>query len=82
MAITLQECLDVAEEYTRLRGKTELAYSLLSVCDANDIPYMLEWMADRLVNVHGDHPRADFILNARLKAEQMRAIIAKIKLLG
>ena len=31
----------------------------------------LNWIADRLVNVHGEHPDTDFILSLRERADKI-----------
>lgn len=42
-------------------------------------PDMLEWIADRLVSVHGESPFVDFVVSLRDRANAMRKAIAKAK---
>ena len=42
-----------------------------------NLPDMLDWVADRLVNVHGENGNLDFILSLRERAHIARAAIAK-----
>ena len=42
-----------------------------------NLPDMLDWVADRLVNVHGENYNLDFILSIRERASKARAAIAK-----
>lgn len=42
-----------------------------------NLPDMLDWVADRLVNVHGENGNLDFILSLRERARMSRAAIAK-----
>ncbi len=44
-----------------------------------DTPDMLDWIADRLVAVHGENPHIDFVVSLRDRANAMRAAIAKAK---
>lgn len=40
-------------------------------------PDFLDWIADRLVNVHGESPNVDYVLSLRDRAKLGRAAIAK-----
>ena len=40
-------------------------------------PDFLEWIADRLVHVHGENPNVDYVLTLRDRAKAGRAAIAK-----
>lgn len=42
-----------------------------------NLPDMLDWVADRLVNVHGENCNLDFILSIRERANKARAAINK-----
>lgn len=42
-----------------------------------NLPDFLEWIADRLVHVHGDSPNVDFVLTCRHRAQLLRASIVK-----
>ena len=42
-----------------------------------NLPDMLDWVADRLVNVHGENCNLDFILSIRERASKARAAINK-----
>jgi hypothetical protein len=42
-----------------------------------DTPTLLDWVADRLVNVYGESPNIDFVLTLRERAKAGRAAIAK-----
>jgi hypothetical protein len=53
--------------------------ALPTLVDAGEeIPQMLDWLADRLVELHGENPHLDFILAARRLANQTRDALAKI----
>ncbi|MDX4957896.1 hypothetical protein [Delftia acidovorans] len=43
-----------------------------------DAPSFLEWIADRLVNVHGANPGVDYILSLRERAVAMRSVMKEI----
>lgn len=38
-------------------------------------PDFLNWVADRLVSVHGESPNVDFVLSLRERAEAMRVAL-------
>ena len=40
-------------------------------------PDFLDWLANRLVEVHGENPNVDFVLALRRKADKARKAIAK-----
>lgn len=42
-----------------------------------DLPDFLEWIAGRLVDVHGENPNVDFVLSLHKRASDFRAAIAK-----
>jgi hypothetical protein len=42
-----------------------------------NLPDLLEWLADRMVNVYGESPNVDFVLTCRDRANGVRAAIAK-----
>lgn len=42
-----------------------------------NLPEFLEWVADRLVHVHGESPNVDFVLTCQDRAKLLRAAIAK-----
>jgi hypothetical protein len=42
-------------------------------------PDFLEWIADRLVHVHGEHPRVDCVISLRMRAKAGREAIARCK---
>jgi hypothetical protein len=40
-------------------------------------PDFLDWIADRLVNVHGENPNVDYVQSLRKRARKARAAIGK-----
>jgi hypothetical protein len=42
-------------------------------------PDFLDWIADRLVNVHGESPNVDYVMSLRDRAKAGRDAIAKAK---
>jgi hypothetical protein len=42
------------------------------------LPDFLNWIADRLVHVHGENPNLDYILSLRDRAELARVILGRI----
>ena len=42
-------------------------------------PDFLDWIADRLVKVHGENPNVDYVLSLRERAKAGRAAISKAK---
>lgn len=44
-----------------------------------ELPDFLEWIADRLVNVHGESPNVDFVLSLRERAKRCRAALSKAR---
>lgn len=53
-------------------------YHDAATCGAQvNLPDFLDWIADRLVHVHGDDPNVDFVVTCRDRARKLRAAIAK-----
>lgn len=42
-------------------------------------PDFLDWIADRLVNVHGENTNVDYVFTLRDRANKMRKAIAKAR---
>lgn len=71
--------LTMAHEIEELREKNA---DLLAAHEPDNDPSgpdFLEWIADRLVHIHGESPNVDFVLALRRKAARARAAIAKAK---
>jgi hypothetical protein len=54
-----------------LRGN-EMARAIRGGTAVNDTPTLIEFLANRLVEVHGESPDADFIRAAKERAEMLR----------
>lgn len=70
----------VTEEYaanTRLVAAAPELLEALTYGQTLNLPDMLDWVADRLVNVHGENCNLDFIVSIRERASKARAAIAK-----
>lgn len=42
-----------------------------------ETPDMLDWIADRLVKVHGEDPNVDYVMTLRVRANNMRAALSR-----
>lgn len=40
-------------------------------------PDLMEWVAERLIHVHGENPHVDYVLSLRTRAEKLRLASSK-----
>lgn len=70
------DCI-VSEDDMALIAAAPEMFGVLADGPSLPLPQFLEWIADRLVQVHGDPAAADFVLSLRERASRARAAIAK-----
>jgi hypothetical protein len=69
------------ERLEEMRGNARLIAAAPDLLEAHEdsrsSPEFLNWVADRLVNVHGENPNVDYVLALRRRAAKARAAIDK-----
>lgn len=67
-------------------GPTELSLDAAKIIEAFvdaadrgaevNTPDLMEWIADRLVHVHGENPHIDYVLSLRERAKKLRSALS------
>jgi len=68
---------DIAAELAHRDMIIDTLLEALTYGQTLNLPDMLDWVADRFVNVHGENSNLDFILSLRERARMSRAAINK-----
>lgn len=66
------EAADVIEAYEVIISDFFRVINMGSNCSTPD---MIDWVADRLVNIYGESPNVDFVLSLRNRAKALRNIV-------